>query len=301
LTGVTELTAGRGHTCARTEDGALQCWGLNRDGQLGDGTFVSRTTPTPSQLGAVATIDAGGDFTCATSASGTYCFGANDARQLVTSGPSSPTPVKVAEVAYETLAAGASHACGIAPGTGSLLCWGSNTHGQIGNGGIGPASLPEGPSGTFTTVATGVDHTCAARSDGVTVCWGRGDSGAIGSPYADSSAPQRPSVGTSVMLSAGLGFSCAGTRFQADDGITYPYFQCWGRNHDGESAGAGQSRVVFAMSGIAGMQEASQADAGVGFACALNGGAVSCWGDNSFGQLGIGNFSRSLLPVEVTP
>ena len=33
------------HTCALSRDGRLYCWGLNRDGQLGDGTTIDRASP----------------------------------------------------------------------------------------------------------------------------------------------------------------------------------------------------------------------------------------------------------------
>ncbi|MBX3247521.1 MAG: hypothetical protein KF901_10095 [Myxococcales bacterium] len=40
--GVAETSAGlNAHTCARFEDGSVRCWGLNSDGQVGDGTTVS--------------------------------------------------------------------------------------------------------------------------------------------------------------------------------------------------------------------------------------------------------------------
>jgi alpha-tubulin suppressor-like RCC1 family protein len=39
------ITTGASHTCGRTTDGSLYCWGSNDKGQLGDGTFVTRASP----------------------------------------------------------------------------------------------------------------------------------------------------------------------------------------------------------------------------------------------------------------
>lgn len=44
--GVTQVAAGREHTCARLSDGGAKCWGRNLDGELGDNTFTAnRLTP----------------------------------------------------------------------------------------------------------------------------------------------------------------------------------------------------------------------------------------------------------------
>src|SRR5439155_277988 len=42
LAGVASLAAGTVHTCAVLEDGTGRCWGVNHDGQLGDGTTADR-------------------------------------------------------------------------------------------------------------------------------------------------------------------------------------------------------------------------------------------------------------------
>ncbi len=45
LSGVLEVKASSGHTCARLDTGAVKCWGRNDQGQLGDGTSILRGTP----------------------------------------------------------------------------------------------------------------------------------------------------------------------------------------------------------------------------------------------------------------
>jgi alpha-tubulin suppressor-like RCC1 family protein/sugar lactone lactonase YvrE len=84
--GAVALAAGDGdsHTCAVMGDGTPRCWGANTNGQLGDGTLVSRPTPVPVPgLSDGLRVTAGKTHTCAlTSAGAVTCWGDDSAGQL---------------------------------------------------------------------------------------------------------------------------------------------------------------------------------------------------------------------------
>lgn len=44
--GIATIATGSGHTCAVSVAGSIWCWGLNGAGQLGDGTYTTRYSPT---------------------------------------------------------------------------------------------------------------------------------------------------------------------------------------------------------------------------------------------------------------
>ena len=72
---VTAISAGAGHTCLIAA-GGLVCWGDNSDGQLGNGTMISSTTPqgVPDLTSGVIAVSAGLAPTCAvTDVGGVVC------------------------------------------------------------------------------------------------------------------------------------------------------------------------------------------------------------------------------------
>jgi alpha-tubulin suppressor-like RCC1 family protein len=80
-----QIVTGNYHTCARTTDGRVFCWGYNFDGEVGDLTTVTRTTPTAVDLGgATATTLAAGNYhSCALlSTTGLACWGTNQNGQI---------------------------------------------------------------------------------------------------------------------------------------------------------------------------------------------------------------------------
>jgi alpha-tubulin suppressor-like RCC1 family protein len=78
----TDITVGAGHACALALSGQAYCWGYNANGELGDSTTTSRSTPTPVRQppGVLfSAVTAGLRHTCALErATGQpYCWGDN--------------------------------------------------------------------------------------------------------------------------------------------------------------------------------------------------------------------------------
>ena len=72
-----EVSAGNHHTCARSREGAVYCWGLNYFAQLGDGSRASRLVPVLSHgIAGVAALDVAHDHSCVETESGSrLCWG----------------------------------------------------------------------------------------------------------------------------------------------------------------------------------------------------------------------------------
>jgi alpha-tubulin suppressor-like RCC1 family protein len=97
--GVSSVSAGARHTCARMQTGAAMCWGYNFYGQVGDGTTATRLAPVnvSGLPGGLSSIQVGNMYTCALLATGGMrCWGNNDFGQLGNNSfVSSITPVTV--------------------------------------------------------------------------------------------------------------------------------------------------------------------------------------------------------------
>ncbi len=85
LTNWASVTAGAYHTCGRHTDNTISCWGDNNNyGQVGDGSYLDRTTPVVIGGAEWASVDGGnGYFTCGIKTAGTlFCWGRNNFGQL---------------------------------------------------------------------------------------------------------------------------------------------------------------------------------------------------------------------------
>lgn len=84
LSSVIDISAGFEHICALLQDGTLRCWGENGRGQVGDGSYDDRDTPSPvANLDHVVEVTCGREHSCARKDDGSvYCWGGNTYGQL---------------------------------------------------------------------------------------------------------------------------------------------------------------------------------------------------------------------------
>lgn len=129
---------------------------------------------------------AAGDYhTCAVQRGGrAACWGTNIYGQIgkgIEDGSRNREPVQVAELSNATkIVAGQRHSCA-RRGDGSVLCWGYNSQGQLGDN--SDVNRPSPTSAGITNVIdiwAGANHTCALRSDLRLYCWGQNGSGRLG-------------------------------------------------------------------------------------------------------------------------
>ncbi|HEY1738735.1 MAG TPA: Calx-beta domain-containing protein, partial [Acidimicrobiia bacterium] len=137
--GVATIAAGGLYTCAVTDAGGAQCWGYNRDGELGDGTGVDSDQPVDvaGLTSGMANIAAGLAHTCAVTIAGAAeCWGDGEDGDLGDGADAmslAPVAVNGLSTGVASMGVGEYQSCAVLT-SGSLSCWGSNTSGQVGDG-----------------------------------------------------------------------------------------------------------------------------------------------------------------------
>ncbi len=194
------------------------------------------------------------------------------------SGTLSTTPSK--KLVAKTITAGGADRCAVL-NDGTLVCWGSNDYGQLGNGSTANSLVPVSVNGVTdaTAVAVGGEHTCALLSGGSVRCWG---CDTIDNGGENSSVPVTVSGITNVIaVAAGDVHTCAV--------LSGGTVQCWGDNSIGELGNNDPPMNSSVPVTVSGITNAVAVAAGGADSCALlNDGTVQCWGENNYGQVGNG-------------
>ncbi len=240
----------------------------------------------------------------------------------------SPSPIPTPPVATVTgVDAGHLHTCA-RTSADDILCFGSNSFGQLGDGSQQNSTTPRSVSGISDLVkihgapkqlALGTDHSCLSFTNGRVACWGSNKFGQLGvEGYTVAGEPKSlspvllPNFGNVSHLVAGNQFTCARTAASA--------LFCWGKQYgntlkislpvvSGFSVtyqtidfGIGYplstsepTRVL-----LPGSEPVTGISAGGNHACAVGSTQrVFCFGNNDYRQLGVTSVPYSWDPVQV--
>jgi hypothetical protein len=312
--GVIDVGVGHDHSCAVFADGGVSCWGANESGQLGLGDTTTRNTPQHvAMAGFVATSVSGGQTsTCALSSGGAVkCWGSDQSGQLgnTAQDTDSATPISVVGLSsgVTQVSVGATHACVVQSGT--LKCWGSTAYGELGIGTPPNAAVevPGAVSGSLSAVgvAAGYNTSCGWTTAGLW-CWGNNATGECGNGAMGTQVQENsPSPVTGITAGVTSVSSNSGSYHAATCAVVAGALKCWGDNYNlavgtgytpGNSSDLGPFPTPRAVPGMS--SGVTQVSVGLSHACAVQSGAVKCWGSGS-PALGTGD-SQTDVPTPVT-
>lgn len=156
-----------------------------------------------------------------------------------------------------------------------------------------PEHPPPAPGVAATQISVASTHACARMADGTARCWGRNDYGQL----ADGTRqPTERAVTIDLgapidAITAGDGFTCLSIGGDV---------QCLGEGGDGQLGTGPIEEAPRRWVPVRGVSRARAIDGGMGYACAvIDGGAVRCWGNNDYRQLGDGTSERRVGSVAV--
>jgi alpha-tubulin suppressor-like RCC1 family protein len=327
------IAAGRLHTCALVVEAsstAVQCWGDNLKGQLGNGTTTPASSPvTVFGLSGVRSISAGGDHTCALLANGAVeCWGDNGDGEtgngtsgqagsnnpvgsaLYTTAPAAVSGLSCATSAQcaRAITSGYFHNCAVL-GSGATECWGAGEHSQIGNNQVVEQNTPAATNlGALVSIGAqmtqGGFSACTLLASGGAECWGDGanyqlDDGTPGDHTTPTYVQGLPYSGNTsntpaISMCQGDFFTCAL--------LVNGQVDCWGDNSYGQTGNGVVGGLAVSMPNpVTMLGTALQITCGGYHACALiDDGTLRCWGRNTYGELGDGSTTTTGTPQTVS-
>ena len=293
ISGLVSVSAGWSHTLALRGDGTVWAWGYNQFGEVGDGSFTSRSAPIQvSGLSNVKSVHAGGQHSIAVKRDGTvWAWGRNFEGQL----GDGTTTIRVVPrqipglTDVVSVSAGGTYTA-LVRSDGTVWTFGENAGGQLGRGSVfadypTPGQVP-GLSGVVAVSAGGGGaqaHTVALKSDGTVWSWGYGVYGQLGNNSLNDSLNPVQAAGLTAVtdVSAGGYFTLA----RRSDGTVWG----WGYNGNYELGNPNAAVYQYTPIQTPNVSGAVAAVAGGNHAIALtSSGSVLTWGRNANGTIGDG-------------
>lgn len=261
-------------TCGIDSNHELRCWGFNRYGQVGNGSFGNTQIPDGTETFVPVMY------------SQTAVVAPPPGEQWVSVAPGNTTTCALTDM-------------------NNVYCWGRRNQGQTGTGGannqselLTPTKVNKADPQGFTGVWGDITHSCALVGDAA-YCWGQGTSGGIGNgANMTQSSPTLVSGGLSFERLT-LGSNCA-CGLVVDPVTTPQAYQayCWGNNpRNILLTGAASANVPTAVNTT---RRWLLLDLGPGHACGVDhlDNKLYCWGDNGL-ELGTGQGKIGSVPASV--
>ena len=290
-----------GHNCiALDANGLVYAWGYGHLGQIGDGSWSARYTPS---------LTIKGDY------NGTTYLGDDSGN-------------KIADISQGYLFSGALDE------DGAVYAWGYNQFGQVGDNTTSNKNIPkkvlkgeysgttylgDGSGNKIVDIEMGSYHSIALAADGTVYTWGYNNQGQLGNnsttntstpvkvlkgDYSGSTYLGDDSSNKIVAITAGGSYSLA----LGADGTVYT----WGNNSSGQLGDNTTTNSSLPKRVLKGeysgttylgdnaSNKVTSIRGGSGFALAIVAdGTVFSWGQNGTGQLGNGTTTQSNTPVKV--
>lgn len=250
LSGVKAIAAGGAHALALLGNGTVVTWGGDAYGELGNGTSgrgrangTSSTVPVavPGLTGVVAVAAGGGDDFVLLANGTLEAWGENKDGQLgdgTTVEKDVPTPVRAIS-AVKAIAVGGDPSLGghvlALLDNGTVMAWGANGAGQLGNGSTTNSLLPVPVKGlaNVTAVTASVSHSMALLSDGTVRAWGNDNYGEIGAA-PDACRKGVPCSTLPILVSGVRNVSAISAGFRFSLAVSGGRAFAWGLNAVGQ-------------------------------------------------------------------
>lgn len=276
------LSLGNSSSCVLDSQGGVQCFGDNTFGQLGvDDISLSGSSQPLVAKGLATGVRAvfGGPVShCAVLQTGNAMCWGESVFGSFNGQPgthfATPAPFEAPGLSFvASMALGIYFHCALAT-NGSAKCYGLNSSGQLGTGGLGDNFTPASVASLEPSrhIAAAGFFACAVTGAGSVKCWGHNDHGQLGDGTQQDALAPVPVVGlppVATSVANGRDHACA---------LAEGNVWCWGGNAYGQ-LGTGPSADRALPVQVSGLSTIVQITAGNEHTCARSdGGAVHCWG-----------------------
>jgi hypothetical protein len=162
-----------------------------------------------------------------------------------------------------------------------------------------------GPIADVTAVSCGYKHSCAIFVNQTVACWGDAADGILGEGVYDN-VPYPVFLALTDVVYVASGINIADTSSHACAIFEDSSLGCWGINNFQQlgswsfTAAYSATAIMVQYADSSYMTNVINVACGGRHTCAvLDDGTLWCWGENAWGQLGIGSFTNAIYPMQV--